>query len=224
MNSGFVRKCLTVKFNLTITGFSPTQWPGTVAPRYWGNSIIPFSVKSFWRPVSCDVTYNEFRRKFRKKYWEQEKKKEKPRRKVDRGNKRLKEKDHFWAVTSSLHYSMLIPYLVWPFMGFLSLVIILSLFPLCSLSYQHCAGVPWHSGKLNLIIKYSNPWYFFSTLCISPIPSRIFYFFVEQCHDCWGYRPVKNQFPPPCCVVWGSFHKLLWWIFTGKPLWIVFLK
>lgn len=123
------------------------------------------------------------------------KKKKKQRRKVDGGNETKRERDHYKFITLFIIY----PPPCLGFMGFLSPVIILSLLPLCSISYQHRAGVPWHSGKLHLIIKYSNQRCFLSTLCFYEFPAGPF--FVEQCHDCWGYKPAKNQFPPTRAVV-----------------------
>lgn len=62
---------------------------------YWGSSINFVQSKSFWRLVSCDVTYNEFRRKFLKNHWEQKKKKreKEERRKGNGENKRPNEKE-----------------------------------------------------------------------------------------------------------------------------------
>lgn len=51
----------------------------------------------------------------------------------------------------------------------------LVLLPLCSISYQPCTGVSWHSRKLNLISKYWNPCNFLCTLASYQLPAGHFF-------------------------------------------------
>lgn len=128
MNSGFVRKYLKAKFNLSVAGFTPTQWPrsGWLLRKLHSfcSVLKPFED---WSPVMLHIMSSGGI--FFKEVLRARKGKEKEKKGKWTKQETKRERDHFWAVTSSLHYSLLIPHLVWAFMGFLSHVIILSPIP-----------------------------------------------------------------------------------------------
>lgn len=148
------------------------------------------------------MLHNEFLRKFLTK----ERERKGVRRKGDDGNKSLKDRDHFWAVTSSLHYSLLIP----------------TLFGLLWVSFSCDYSLLYSPSVLYLI---STVQVFHGTLgnliWLSRIQIHVFFFPLyslllsnsQQALFCgtvpWllGLEISKNQFLPPWYMVWGYVHK-----------------